>query len=54
LGSLQAMEALKVLSGFGEPLRGQLLLLDLRCMDIRRLDLPARADCVDCGHLSRA
>jgi len=54
LGSLQAMEALKVLSGFGDPLRGQLLLLDLRCMDIRRLALPARADCVDCGHLARA
>jgi len=51
LGSLQAMEALKILAGFGEPLRGTLLLLDLRSMDIRRLALPPRADCPDCGHL---
>jgi adenylyltransferase/sulfurtransferase len=45
------MEALKVLSGYGEPLRGSLLLLDLHSMDIRRLALPRRPDCPDCGHL---
>jgi adenylyltransferase/sulfurtransferase len=51
IGSLQAMEALKLLSGFGEPLRGKLLLLDLRNMDIRTLALPPRSDCPDCGQL---
>ena len=51
LGSLQAMEALKILAGYGEPLRGKLLLLDLRCMDIRQFALLPRADCPDCGHL---
>jgi adenylyltransferase/sulfurtransferase len=51
IGSLQAMEALKLLSGFGETLRGKLLLLDLRTMDIRQLTLPPRADCPDCSHL---
>ena len=51
IGSLQAMEALKLLSGFGETLRGKLLLLDLRSMDIRQLTLPPRADCPDCCHL---
>jgi adenylyltransferase/sulfurtransferase len=51
IGSLQAMEALKVLAYFGEPLRGQLLVLDLRSMEIRRLALSPRADCPDCGHL---
>jgi adenylyltransferase/sulfurtransferase len=51
LGSLQAMEALKILAGYGEPLRGKLLLLDLLSMDIRLLTLPPRADCPDCGHL---
>ena len=51
LGSLLAMEALKVLSGYGEPLRGSLLLLDLKTMDIRKLSLPRRDDCPDCGHL---
>ncbi|NCF18080.1 MAG: molybdopterin-synthase adenylyltransferase MoeB [Haliea sp.] len=53
VGSLQAMEALKVLSGFGEPLRGRLLLLDLRTMDLRSLTLSARGDCPDCGALQR-
>jgi len=53
LGSMQALEALKVLAGFGEPLLGKLLLLDLRNMDIRQLSLPVRADCPDCGHLRR-
>ena len=51
IGSLQAMEALKILSGFGEPLRGKLLLLDLRSMDIRQLALSPRADCPACSHL---
>lgn len=51
IGSLQAMEALKVLAGFGEPLRGALLVLDLRRMAIHRLALSRRADCPDCGHL---
>jgi adenylyltransferase/sulfurtransferase len=51
LGSLQAMEALKILAGFGEPLRGQVLLLDLRSMDIRKLALSRRAQCPDCSRL---
>jgi adenylyltransferase/sulfurtransferase len=51
VGSLQAMEALKVLSGYGEPLRGKLLVLDLRTMEIRRLALAPRRDCPDCAHL---
>jgi len=51
IGSLQAMEALKVLTGFGEPLRGKLLVLDLRTMDFRQLALPVRADCPACSHL---
>ena len=53
IGSLQAMEALKILSGYGEPLRGKLLLLDLGTMEIQRLALGARQDCPDCGHLER-
>lgn len=53
VGSLQAMEALKVLSGFGEPLRGALLVIDLRTMDFRRLALGPRSDCPDCSHLRR-
>jgi adenylyltransferase/sulfurtransferase len=51
IGSLQAMEALKVLTGFGEPLRGRLLVIDLRSMEFRLLALPARADCPACSPL---
>ena len=51
MGSLQAMEVLKILAGFGEPLRGRLLLLDLRSADIRELRILPRPDCPDCGHL---
>lgn len=51
IGSLQAMEALKVLSGYGEPLRSAVLMLDLGTMDIRKLTLRAKPDCPECGHL---
>jgi len=51
IGSLQAMEALKVLTGFGEPLRGKLLVADLRSMEFRRLELSVRPDCPACSHL---
>jgi molybdopterin/thiamine biosynthesis adenylyltransferase len=51
IGSLQAMEALKVLTGFGAPLLGNLLVVDLRSMEFRQLALPARKDCPDCSHI---
>jgi len=51
IGSLQAMEALKVLTGFGAPLRGKLLVMDLGNMAIRTLGLPPRPDCPACAHL---
>ncbi len=52
VGALQAMEALKVLAGYGEPLRGRLLILDLHSMEIQRLALAPREDCPDCSRLS--
>jgi len=51
LGSLQAVEAMKLLAGYGEPLRGKLLFLDLRTMDIRQLTIVPRPDCPDCSSL---
>ncbi len=51
IGSLLAMEAVKVLTGFGVTLRGKLLVMDLRTMDIRQLALAPRHDCPDCAHL---
>lgn len=49
LGSLAAMEVIKVAAGFGEPLAGRLLLCDLRAMSFRTVAIDRRADCVCCG-----
>ncbi len=54
LGSLQALEALKLLSGYGEPLRGSVLMLDLRNLAVNRLALPVRESCPDCAALRRS
>lgn len=48
-GALQAMEALKLLTGFGEPLRGLLLMMDLRTAEQQQLRLAARPECPDCA-----
>lgn len=49
VGSLQALEALKLLAGFGEPLVGRLLLID--ALDTRFRELRVRRDpgCRCCG-----
>lgn len=49
VGSLGAMEAIKVLAGLGEPLRGAMLLGDLRTMDFRKVTVAARPNCPVCG-----
>ena len=52
-GTLQAMEALKVLAGFGEPLLGRLLMMDLRNQQVQTLALAPRPDCPDCAGLPK-
>ncbi len=49
IGSMQALEAVKLLSGFGQPLTGRLLLLDGATMDIRTLTLGKDPACPVCG-----
>lgn len=49
VGCLAAMEAIKVLSGIGEPLAGRLLTMDLRSMQTRTLALARRPGCGTCG-----
>jgi molybdopterin/thiamine biosynthesis adenylyltransferase len=51
IGSLQAMEAVKYLSGYGDSLVGRLLVMDLRSMETQQLQYTRRPDCPDCGHL---
>jgi adenylyltransferase/sulfurtransferase len=50
IGSVQAMEALKVLADVGHPLVGKLLLLDGRHMDWRTLKLRRDPECPCCGN----
>lgn len=49
IGCLGAMEAIKVLSGLGEPLAGSLLTCDLRDMTFHRRRLLPDPDCAVCG-----
>jgi len=49
IGSVQALEALKVLADFGRPLRGRLLMLDAYSMDWRSLRLARDPECCVCG-----
>lgn len=49
IGSLQAMETIKVLSGLGEPLDGRLLLLDAARMEWRTLKARRWLECPVCG-----
>lgn len=49
VGSLAAMEAIKVIAGLGEPLAGRLLLGDLCDMSFRTLPIARREDCAACG-----
>lgn len=49
IGSVQATEAIKILSGLGAPLFGRLLLLDAARMDWRSLRLSADPACPVCS-----
>jgi adenylyltransferase/sulfurtransferase len=49
MGTLQALEAIKVLLNLGEPLRGRLMLFDALSFDIRILKLKRDPHCAVCG-----
>ena len=49
IGSVQAMEAMKVLAGVGETLVGHVLYLDAKRMEWRKLRLPKNPNCPVCG-----
>ena len=52
VGSIQAMEAIKVLTGIGETLCGRLLIIDAKRMDIRTLKLKRDPTCPVCATTS--
>jgi molybdopterin/thiamine biosynthesis adenylyltransferase len=49
IGSLQALQAVALLTGVGEPLLDAFLQLDLGRLDILRVAVRRRPDCPDCG-----
>jgi adenylyltransferase/sulfurtransferase len=49
VGAAQALEAIKVLSGFGQPLVGRLLMFDAKTMEWRELGLSRRKGCPVCS-----
>ncbi len=49
VGSIQALEAIKLLLGIGEPLVGRLLMIDTLEMSFRTLKVQRNPDCPVCG-----
>ena len=49
IGSMQAVEAIKLLTGTGQTLQGRLLILDALHMQWRSLTIQPDPDCPTCG-----
>jgi adenylyltransferase/sulfurtransferase len=49
VGSLQAMEVIKLVTGIGEPLVGRLLTYDALTSEFERFRIRRRGGCTDCG-----
>jgi len=49
IGTIMAAEAVKVITGAGDPLRGRLLIWDALYAEARIITLERRADCPVCG-----
>ncbi len=52
VGCLAAMEAIKVLSGFGKPLLGELLTCDLYDLHFKKVRIQRDPECPECGHVA--
>ncbi len=50
-GSVQAAEAIKVLTGLGEPLLGRMFLFDLGEMEFELIELERKRGCPSCGDI---
>jgi molybdopterin/thiamine biosynthesis adenylyltransferase len=54
IGSVQALEAIKLLTGVGEPLLDAFLQVDLATHTFVRVAVSRREDCPDCGRRARS
>ncbi|ATG89010.1 HesA/MoeB/ThiF family protein [Methylomonas koyamae] len=52
VGSMQALETIKLITGIGEPLTGRLLMLDGLAMEWRTLRLKKNPACPTCGDIA--
>jgi molybdopterin/thiamine biosynthesis adenylyltransferase len=52
IGSMQALEAIKLLTGIGNPVSGRLLLLDALAMEWHQIVLRKNPKCPTCGNLT--
>lgn len=51
IGSMMAVEAIKLITGAGEPLHGRLLIYDALYAETRTITAKRRADCAVCGSI---
>jgi molybdopterin/thiamine biosynthesis adenylyltransferase len=51
VGSMMAVEAIKVITGAGATLRGEMLIYDALYGESRKITLSKRADCPICGQV---
>ncbi|NCF49890.1 MAG: molybdopterin-synthase adenylyltransferase MoeB, partial [Bacteroidetes bacterium] len=52
IGALQALEAIKLITGIGSSLTGKLMLFDGRGGGFMEISISARDDCTTCGNAS--
>jgi len=52
IGSMQALETVKCLTGIGEPLQNRLLVWDGMSCTFRKFQISKRAGCPICGHIN--
>jgi len=54
IGSMQAAEALKILSGMGASLQGRLMLFNALHMEWQTIETPRQLDCAVCSGLRQS
>lgn len=49
VGSIEAAEVIKVLTGIGDILSGKLLIIDLKCMEFETINFRKKEECIVCS-----
>ncbi|WP_330220538.1 HesA/MoeB/ThiF family protein, partial [Sulfitobacter sp. HI0129] len=52
VGAMMAAEAIKLITGAGTPLRGQMVIYDALYGESRTIGIERRPDCATCGDLA--